>query len=306
MHLAARYCAKEAVAKALGLTGWSFRDVEVVATAAAPQVRLTGSAAGSAAEQGVSARISLTHTETTAGAGHRRLAGRSGARRSAAGILRRVHPPAVGGVVPFGSNVTLGAPNPRVRTHYPRRCRPSSSSTHTRSKASSMPGSLHSEAWAGLWNRVVASSTARPAAAGSVLSNSPARRRRPRFGPAAPRARGRGPPPPRERPPPAPCRWRTSRDRPAPCCAWWPRGGRASAAGARERDRRSRRPRPAAATPARASAQSPRRAARPCWGNGGTRCRGSPRAREPHRPRSPWPGRSGAGRPRPPPARARR
>ena len=45
MHLAARYCAKEAVAKALGLTGWSFRDVEVVATAAAPQVRLTGSAA---------------------------------------------------------------------------------------------------------------------------------------------------------------------------------------------------------------------------------------------------------------------
>lgn len=68
MHLAARYCAKEAVAKALGLTGWSFRDVEVVATAAAPEVRLTGSAARSAAEQGVSARISLTHTETTAGA----------------------------------------------------------------------------------------------------------------------------------------------------------------------------------------------------------------------------------------------
>jgi phosphopantetheinyl transferase (holo-ACP synthase) len=31
-------------------------------------VRLTGSAARSAAEQGVSARISLTHTETTAGA----------------------------------------------------------------------------------------------------------------------------------------------------------------------------------------------------------------------------------------------
>ena len=27
MHLAARFCAKEAVAKALGLTGWSFRDV---------------------------------------------------------------------------------------------------------------------------------------------------------------------------------------------------------------------------------------------------------------------------------------
>ena len=68
MHLAARYCAKEAVAKALGLTGWSFRDVEVVATAAAPQVRLTGSAARSAAEQGVTASISLTHTDTVAGA----------------------------------------------------------------------------------------------------------------------------------------------------------------------------------------------------------------------------------------------
>ena len=35
-HLAARFCAKEAVAKALGLSGWSFSDVEVVATSAAP------------------------------------------------------------------------------------------------------------------------------------------------------------------------------------------------------------------------------------------------------------------------------
>ena len=31
MHLAARFCAKEAVAKALGLRAWSYRDVEVVA-----------------------------------------------------------------------------------------------------------------------------------------------------------------------------------------------------------------------------------------------------------------------------------
>jgi holo-[acyl-carrier protein] synthase len=68
MHLAARYCAKEAVAKALGLTGWSFRDVEVVATADAPQVRLTGSAARRAEEQGVTASISLTHTDVTAAA----------------------------------------------------------------------------------------------------------------------------------------------------------------------------------------------------------------------------------------------
>jgi holo-[acyl-carrier protein] synthase len=68
MHLAARFCAKEAVAKALGLVGWSFREVEVVATGAAPEVRLTGRAAARAAELGVSAVVSLTHTGTVAGA----------------------------------------------------------------------------------------------------------------------------------------------------------------------------------------------------------------------------------------------
>jgi holo-[acyl-carrier protein] synthase len=68
MHLAARFCAKEAVAKALGLTAWSFRDVEVVATAGAPQVRLSGSAARRADELGVRASVSLSHTETLAGA----------------------------------------------------------------------------------------------------------------------------------------------------------------------------------------------------------------------------------------------
>jgi holo-[acyl-carrier protein] synthase len=68
MHLAARFCAKEAVAKALGLTGWSFRDVEVVATDAAPQIRLSGSAARRAAELGVGASVSLSHTETLAAA----------------------------------------------------------------------------------------------------------------------------------------------------------------------------------------------------------------------------------------------
>ena len=35
-HLAARFCAKEAVAKALGMTAWSFRDVEVLATDGRP------------------------------------------------------------------------------------------------------------------------------------------------------------------------------------------------------------------------------------------------------------------------------
>jgi holo-[acyl-carrier protein] synthase len=68
MHLAARFCAKEAVAKALGLTAWSWRDVEVVATGGAPQVRLSGGVAARAAELGVTAEVSLTHTDTTAGA----------------------------------------------------------------------------------------------------------------------------------------------------------------------------------------------------------------------------------------------
>ena len=67
MHLAARFCAKEAVAKALGLTGWSFRDVEVVATDAAPEVRLSGRVAARAAELGGEMAISLTHTDDDGG-----------------------------------------------------------------------------------------------------------------------------------------------------------------------------------------------------------------------------------------------
>ena len=67
-HLAARFCAKEAVAKALGLTGWSFRDVEVVATDAAPELRLSGTVAARAAELGGELAISLTHTDDVAGA----------------------------------------------------------------------------------------------------------------------------------------------------------------------------------------------------------------------------------------------
>jgi holo-[acyl-carrier protein] synthase len=67
-HLAARFCAKEAVAKALELEGWAFRDVEVVATATAPRARLTGAAAARADQLGKHVAISLTHTETTAAA----------------------------------------------------------------------------------------------------------------------------------------------------------------------------------------------------------------------------------------------
>jgi holo-[acyl-carrier protein] synthase len=68
LHLAARFCAKEAVAKALALESWAFADVEVVTTGGAPTLRLSGAAAARAAELGVQPRISLTHTRTTAAA----------------------------------------------------------------------------------------------------------------------------------------------------------------------------------------------------------------------------------------------
>lgn len=67
-HLAARFCAKEAVAKALDLRTWSFTDVEVLETGGAPRVRLSGRAAEVAAENGLGVRVSLTHTDQTAAA----------------------------------------------------------------------------------------------------------------------------------------------------------------------------------------------------------------------------------------------
>jgi holo-[acyl-carrier protein] synthase len=69
-HLAARFCAKEAVAKALGLETWSFRDVEVVSAEGGgpPAVRLSGAAAERAATLGVEVRVSLTHTRGQAAA----------------------------------------------------------------------------------------------------------------------------------------------------------------------------------------------------------------------------------------------
>lgn len=67
-HLAARFCAKEAVAKALGLARWSFRDVEVIAGEGAPEVELYGAAAQRARELWVTPRISLTHERSVAAA----------------------------------------------------------------------------------------------------------------------------------------------------------------------------------------------------------------------------------------------
>lgn len=63
-HLAARFCAKEAVAKALALDGWSWQDIEVLPGDPAPGVALHGALADRAA--GI--ELSLTHSRTMAGA----------------------------------------------------------------------------------------------------------------------------------------------------------------------------------------------------------------------------------------------
>jgi holo-[acyl-carrier protein] synthase len=62
-HLAARFCAKEAVAKALRLEAWRWRDVEVGADG---RVALHGTLAERAA--GARVRVSLTHSRELAGA----------------------------------------------------------------------------------------------------------------------------------------------------------------------------------------------------------------------------------------------
>jgi len=64
-HLAARFAAKEAVVKALGLRGFGFREIEVVA-GEPPTVRLSGAAAEAAAGRRV--QISLTHSRDNAAA----------------------------------------------------------------------------------------------------------------------------------------------------------------------------------------------------------------------------------------------
>ncbi|MFO1538160.1 MAG: holo-ACP synthase [Actinomycetota bacterium] len=69
-HLAARFGAKEAVMKAMGVGLWKFpmRDVEVVKLASGePILRLHDKAAALAAERGVREwRLTLTHTDTMA------------------------------------------------------------------------------------------------------------------------------------------------------------------------------------------------------------------------------------------------
>jgi holo-[acyl-carrier protein] synthase len=63
-HLAARFCAKEAVAKALALEAWSWCDIEVVSEGGPPRIVLHGALAG----RGIEVDVSLTHSRGTAGA----------------------------------------------------------------------------------------------------------------------------------------------------------------------------------------------------------------------------------------------
>lgn len=67
-HLAARFCAKEAVAKALSLEALNFKEIEVTGDGGPPGVRLHGVAAARAAVLGVQVQVSLTHTRSEAAA----------------------------------------------------------------------------------------------------------------------------------------------------------------------------------------------------------------------------------------------
>lgn len=67
-HLAARFCAKEAVIKALGIDGWDPLDVEIVGGGPDVQVRLHGDVAATAEGLGLTVTVSMTHLASLAGA----------------------------------------------------------------------------------------------------------------------------------------------------------------------------------------------------------------------------------------------
>jgi holo-[acyl-carrier protein] synthase len=67
-HLAARFCAKEAVTKALGLEIFVPHDVEVVRGGGEVGLALHGAARERAAALGVDVDISMTHTRSMAAA----------------------------------------------------------------------------------------------------------------------------------------------------------------------------------------------------------------------------------------------
>jgi holo-[acyl-carrier protein] synthase len=67
-HLAARFAAKEAVVKALGIDGWDPLEIEIVDGGEQTAVRLHGDVAARAAALGVGVTVSLTHLPAIAGA----------------------------------------------------------------------------------------------------------------------------------------------------------------------------------------------------------------------------------------------
>jgi len=71
-HLAARFAAKEAVVKALGLgNGTALREIEVIPgddVDPAPRLKLHGAVQSAARTRGMEVRISLTHAREMAGA----------------------------------------------------------------------------------------------------------------------------------------------------------------------------------------------------------------------------------------------
>ena len=67
-HLAARFCAKEAVAKALGLDGFEPLEIEVVEGGEKARLALHGDASALAQALDVKVSISLTHLRGMAGA----------------------------------------------------------------------------------------------------------------------------------------------------------------------------------------------------------------------------------------------
>jgi holo-[acyl-carrier protein] synthase len=66
-HLAARFAAKEAAVKALGLSSFGLREIEVVA-GEPPTLRLHGRAAEAARARDVALHVSLTHSQEMAAA----------------------------------------------------------------------------------------------------------------------------------------------------------------------------------------------------------------------------------------------
>lgn len=65
-HLAARFCAKEAVVKALALDAFDPLDIEILPGDPAPTVLLTGPPQERADNLDVSVRVSLSHVASTA------------------------------------------------------------------------------------------------------------------------------------------------------------------------------------------------------------------------------------------------